>query len=72
MEEIKDTEGKLISIKTKTYTRYAKPDGGMIEFLLLNRFKDEFARDPQIVELRKKNLELAEQGKLPPDTTEGV
>ena len=72
VEEIKDTDGKLISVKTKTYTRYASPDGGMIEFLLLNRFKDEFARDPQIVELRKKNLELAEQGKLPPDTTEGV
>ena len=44
----------------------------MIQFLLINRFTDDFARDPQIVALRKKALELAEQGKLPPDSTEGI
>lgn len=59
---------------TKTYTdrKYAKPDAGMIQFLLINRFSGEFARDPQAVELRKKALELAKEGKIPPDGWEGV
>lgn len=59
---------------TKTYTdrKYAKPDAGMIQFLLINRFNGEFARDPQAVELRKKALELAKDGKIPPDGWEGV
>ena len=39
----------------KTYIdrKYAKPDAGMIQFLLINRYSGEFARDPQAVELRK-------------------
>ena len=43
----------------------------MIQFLLINRFSGEFARDPQAIELRKKALELAKDGKLP-DGWEGV
>lgn len=59
---------------TKTYVdkKYAKPDAGMIQFLLINRFAGEFARDPQAIELRKKALELAKEGKIPPDGWEGV
>lgn len=71
-EEIKATDGHIIGHKTKTYKRYAKPDAGMLQFLLINRFTAEFARDPQMVALRKKALELAEQGKLPPDGWEGA
>lgn len=71
-EEIKATDGHIIGHKTKTYKRYAKPDAGMLQFLLINRFSAEFARDPQMVALRKKALELAEQGKLPPDGWEGA
>lgn len=59
-------------IKTKTVRKYSKPDAGMIQFLLINRFTAEFARDPQAVELRKKALELAEQGKFPRDGWEGL
>ena len=40
----------------------------MIQFLLINRFCGEFARDPQAIELRKKALELAERGVIPPDS----
>ena len=72
VEEIRNKEGELIGTKTKRYTRFAKPDAGLLQFLIINRFSDEFARDPQIVALRKKALELAEQGKLPPDSTEGI
>ena len=71
-EEVKDKNGAVIGTKTKRYVRFAKPDAGMIQFLLINRFKEDFARDPQIVALRKKALELAEQGKLPPDSTEEI
>lgn len=58
--------------KTKTVRKYSKPDAGMLQFLLINRFTAEFARDPQMVALRKKALELAEQGKFPRDGWEGL
>ena len=71
-DEVKDLDGKVIAYKTKRYKRYAKPDAGMLQFLLINRYSAEFARDPQMVALRKKALERAEQGKMPPDGWEGV
>ena len=71
-DEVKDLDGKVIAYKTKRYKRYAKPDAGMLQFLLINRYSAEFARDPQMVALRKKALELVEQGKMPPDGWEGV
>ena len=43
----------------------------MIEFLLINRFSDEFARDPKMVELRQRALELQAEGKIPPNA-EGI
>lgn len=58
--------------KTEVTKKYSKPDAGMLQFLLINRFTAEFARDPQMVALRKKALELAEQGKIPPDGWEGL
>ena len=69
--EEKDNEGKVIGEKTTTYKKYAKADAGMLQFLLINRISDEFARDPQVLKLRQKALELAEQGKIPPNM-EGI
>ena len=69
--EYKDKEGNVKNIKTTTYKRHAKADAGMLQFLLINRFPEEFARDPQMLELRKKALKLQEQGKIPPNT-EGI
>ena len=71
-EEIKDKNGAVIGSKTRKQKKYAKPDAGMLQFLLINRYTAEYARDPHMVELRKKALELAEQGKIPPDGWEGV
>ena len=71
-EEIKDKNGAVIGSKTRKQKKYAKPDAGMLQFLLINRFTAEYARDPHMVELRKKALELAEQGKIPPDGWEGA
>lgn len=69
--EEKDNEGKVIGKKTTTYKKHAKADAGMLQFLLINRISDEFARDPQVLKLRQKALELAEQGKIPPNM-EGI
>ena len=68
----KDKSGAITGTKTYKHKRYAKADVGMLQFLLINRFPDEFARDPQAVALRQKMLELATQGKCPPDGWSGV
>lgn len=65
--EYKDVNGNVTGSKTTTHKKYAKADGGMLQFLLINRYPAEYARDPQVIELRKKALELAAQGKMPPD-----
>lgn len=70
-QEYKDKNGNITGTKTTTYKRHAKADAGMLQFLLINRFGDQFARDPQLLELRKKALELQKSGKLPFDT-EGI
>lgn len=61
----KDGRKVITGGKTTTHTRYNKPDVGMLQFLLINRFPDEFVRDPQTIELRKKALELAEKKGTP-------
>lgn len=70
-QEYKDKSGNVTGTKKTTYKRHAKADAGMLQFLLINRFSDQFARDPQMIELRKKALELQKDGKLPFDT-EGI
>lgn len=56
--EYVDKNGCYDGGKTTTVKRYAKADGGMLQFLLINRFSDEFARDPQVLEIRKELLEI--------------
>lgn len=69
--EYKDKDGKITGYKTTTNKKYAKADAGMLEFLLINRFSDEFARDPQMVELRRQALKLQAEGKIP-SNAEGI
>jgi len=68
--EEKDVDGKVLSVVTTTQKRYAKADAAMLQFLLINRFPAEFARDPQTVELRKKAL--AQNKSLPFEDSEGI
>lgn len=68
---LKDKSGNVTGTKTTKHKRYARADAAMLQFLLINRASDEFARDPQVIELRKKALELAEQGKASPNM-EGI
>lgn len=67
----KDKDGNITGTKTTAHKKHAKADAGMLQFLLINRYTDEFARDPQMIELRKKALELQAAGKIPPDA-EGI
>ena len=55
-EEIKDSDGNITGTKTKIVKRYARADAGMIQFLLINRYPEDFARDPQVLSLRKEAL----------------
>lgn len=66
-----DKDGVVTGSKTTTHKRYAKADAGMLQFLLINRFPAEFARDPQMIELRNKALQMQADGKIPFDA-EGV
>ncbi len=69
---LENGEKVITSGKTTTTTKYNKPDVGMLQFLLINRFPEDFMRDPQTVALRKKALELAEKGKAPDKNWEGI
>lgn len=64
---IKDEDGNVQGTKITKHKRHARADGGMLQFLLINRNPDEFARDPQTLEIRRRALELAEQGKAMPN-----
>ena len=55
-EEVKDKDGNITGTKTKVVKRYARADAGMIQFLLINRYPEDFARDPQILSIRKESL----------------
>ena len=66
--EYKDKEGNITGSKVTTVEKYAKADAGIMQFLLINRFprsydkdNDGFARDPQVLEIRRELLELKKQ-----------
>lgn len=67
-----DEKGKVTGGKTTTVTKYSKADANMLQFLLINRYHDEFARDPQILEIRRELLKLKEQVANGGGKTEGV
>lgn len=69
---LKNGEKVVTGGKTTTVTRETKPDVGMLQFLLINRFQDDYMHDPQTVELKKKALELAEKSKTANEEWEGV
>ena len=53
-------EGGVI-VKEEIYIKRALPDVASINLLLKNYDKDNWANDPQLLELRKKELELKER-----------
>lgn len=54
-------EDKLTVTKEEVFKKYAAPDVAALNLLLKNYDKDNWANDPQMMEIRKKELELAER-----------
>lgn len=48
-----DDNGKEVKVSRSVQKREIRPDANMIMWLLINRFPKEFARDPQVLELKK-------------------
>lgn len=63
-KEIKEKNpvtGKLEVVRVETTKKFAPPDVAANNLLLKNYDKDNWANDPQMIELRKKELELKEK-----------
>lgn len=59
---IKEKVGdKLEVTKVEEYKKHASPDVAALNLLLKNYDKDNWANDPQVLELKKKELKLKEQ-----------
>ena len=54
-------DGSLEVTKEEVKTKHAQPDVAAINLLLKNYDKENWANDPQMIELRKKELELREK-----------
>lgn len=60
-EERKITKEHGVIIKEEIYVKSALPDVASINLLLKNYDKDNWANDPQVIEIRKRELELKEK-----------
>lgn len=60
-KELNPDTGELETVKKVFKKKYAQPDTGAAHLLLKNYDKENWSNDPQILELRKKELELREK-----------
>lgn len=60
-EERKIIKEHGVVVREETYVKSALPDVASINLLLKNYDKDNWSNDPQILEVRKKELELREK-----------
>lgn len=56
-----DENGNLVVVREEEYIKKSLPDVAALNLLLKNYDKDNWSNDPQILELRKKELELRER-----------
>ena len=61
IEERDAQTGALVVIRKETYTRTALPDVAALHLLLKNYDKDNWADNPQMLELRKQEIEIQKQ-----------
>ena len=59
--EERDENGNLIITRKETYTRTALPDVAALHLLLKNYDKENWADNPQMLELKKQELEIQKQ-----------
>lgn len=53
--------GDLVVTREEEYIKYSPPDVAALNLLLKNYDKENWANDPQVIALRKKELELRER-----------
>lgn len=61
IEERDPETGALTVTRKETYTRTALPDVAALNLLLKNYDRDNWANDPQMIELRKQEIEIQRQ-----------
>lgn len=61
IEERDPATGALIVTRKETYTRTALPDVAALNLLLKNYDRENWANDPQMLELKKQEIELQKQ-----------
>lgn len=61
VKEINEDTGKLETVRIETAKKRTTPDVAAINLLLKNYDKENWANDPQMIALRKKELELKEK-----------
>ena len=57
----RNEDGDLVVTREEIYHKRSLPDVAALNLLLKNYNKDNWSNDPQILELRKKELELRER-----------
>ncbi len=57
-----ETRGDITTVRKTVAKKHSRPDSGMIQFLLINRFYDEFQKDPHATAIRREALELQKKG----------
>ena len=61
IEERDSSTGALIVTRKETYTRTALPDVAALHLLLKNNDRDNWADNPQMLELKKQEIEIQKQ-----------
>lgn len=56
-----DANGNLIIVREEEYTRTALPDVAALHLLLKNYDKEHWAENPQLLELKRQELEIQKQ-----------
>ena len=61
IEELDPNTGQLVVVRKETYTKAALPDVAALNLLLKNYDRDNWANDPQMLEIRKQEIEIQKQ-----------
>lgn len=61
IEELDPNTGQLVVVRKETYTKAALPDVAALNLLLKNYDRENWANDPQMLEIRKQEIEIQRQ-----------
>ena len=61
IEELDPNTGQFVVVRKETYTKAALPDVAALNLLLKNYDRENWANDPQMLEIRKQEIEIQRQ-----------